>query len=591
MLARTPVLAVLFFAARLIAQLPPGFIDSIAGTGASGYSGDGGSATGARIEVAYDVAADAWGNLYLADTWNHRIRKIAPDGVITVFAGNGAQGFSGDGSPAVSAMLNFPRGLAVDAWGNVFLSDSGNGVIRKVDRKGIIQTVAGNRQTGDEGDGGQALKASFRVPRGLAADVRGNLYIADTFSSRIRRVAPDGVISTVAGNGRLGYLGDGGPATQANLGLAHSLAVDHEGTLYFSDTFFHCVRRVRSDGIIETAAGTGQPGFSGDGGPATAAQVNMPRGLALDLHGRLYIADSGNNRIRMIGSDGVMSTVIGSGSRGYAGDQGPAGQGLVDTPYGLAADPRGNVYVADLLNYRVRKARFEPLLERPSLTAQAVLNAASYRAEISPGGLISLFGENFGYRQLSFAVAPLAPSLGGTSVIVNGSPVPMLFVSPAQINAQLPWAAPSSVDVKVSFGGVESDTVAVPVSTASPGILLWGANRAVVQNADYTLNTPSAPAARGSVVVLYASGLGAVSPVPGDGAVSPASPLAETAGRTTAQIGAIPATVRFSGMTPGYIGLWQVNIQIPSNAPAGDGVPVKIAVGGSESNEALISVR
>jgi uncharacterized protein (TIGR03437 family) len=579
----------LLVAPGLPGQLTPGSITSIAGTGANGYSGDGGAATSAQMEVAYDTAADAWGNVYLADSWNHRIRKISPDGTIGVFAGNGTPGFSGDGGAAVSASLNFPRGLAVDAWGNVFVSDSGNGVIRKIQTDGVIRTFAGNGKTGDQGDGGPAIQASLRVPRGLAVDARGNLYIADSFNFRVRKVTPDGKISTVAGNGRLGNFGDGGPATQANLGIVHSIAADYQGNLYLSDTDYHCVRRVSSDGVIQTIAGTGQAGLAGDGGPAAAAALSFPHGLAIDQLGNLFVADSGNHRIRAVNKDGFISTVIGTGEPGFGGDQGPAAQALVDNPYGLASDPRGNVYVTDLLSYRVRKARFESLHDNPIIVSQSVVDGASFRHQISPGGLISVFGANFGYQPLPSLDVPLPPSIGGTSLIINGKPAPLIFVSPGQLNAQLPWEAPSSIDLKVNFGGLESDTIAVPVSASTPAIFLWGDGRAVAQNQDYTLNTAANRAPRGSVIMVYATGLGPVSPRLDDGAAAPLSPLTQTSGITSAWVGGVSAKVWFSGMTSGFVGLWQVNVEIPLGSPAGD-VPVKISVDGSDSNEGMISV-
>ncbi len=581
----------LLFAVCLHAQIPAGSVGTIAGTGTNGYSEGGRIASAAQIEVAYNVAVDAWGNVYIADSWNHRIRQVAPDGSIWPFAGNGTQGFSGDNGTAVSANLSFPRGLAVDAWGNVFVSDSGNGVIRKIQTSGVIQTVAGNRQIGDQGDGGPATQASFRVPRDLAVDARGNLYIADSFNARIRKVGTDGKISTFAGTGQFGYSGDGGPATDANIGFVHALAFDTRGTLYFTDAYNHRVRRVRVDGVIETVAGNGEAGFSGDNGPATSAMLNLPRGLALDQLGAIYVADSRNHRIRRIAADGRITTVAGTGSAGFGGDMGRADLAVVNYPYGLASDPRGNIYIADLLNYRVRKARFESLQAKPLLTQRSVVNGASFRQQISPGGLISIFGSNFGYSQFSAVDLPLAPSLAGTSVMINGNPAPLIFASPGQINAQLPWGLTSLMRLKVNFGGIESDEIRLPISSASPGIFIYGDNRGVAQNQDYSVNAIGNAASRGGTIVVYATGLGAVNPRQNDGTAAPASPLAQTSSATTVLIDNLPARVLFSGLTPGFVGLWQVNAEVPPNASTGSTVPVKISVLGVESNEVMISLR
>jgi uncharacterized protein (TIGR03437 family) len=348
---------------------------------------------------------------------------------------------------------------------------------------------------------------------------------------------------------------------------------------------------VRVDGVIETVAGTGQAGFSGDNGPAASAALNLPRGLALDQQGNIFVADSGNNRIRLITADANISSVVGTGSPGFGGDLGQASLAQINAPYGLTADARGNIYVVDLLNYRVRKARFESLQDAPSITQQSAVNGASFLPQMSPGGLISIFGNNFGYNQFSAVDLPLAPSLAGTSVIINGKPAPMILASPGQINAQLPWSVASSIKLKVNFGGVESGEVSVPVSSASPGIFVYGENRAVVQNQDFSLNTPENPASRGSSVVIYATGLGAVLPSQSDGTAAPASPLSRTSGATTVLIGNVPAAVSFSGLAPSFVGLWQVNAAVPANSPTGSTTPVKISVGGAASNEAMISVR
>ncbi len=336
-----------FCAACLNAQSPDLLITTVAGTGINGYSTGGGIAAAAQIELAYSVAADAIGNIYIADSWNHRIRKITPEGSIQDFAGNGTKGYSGDNGPAISATMNLPRGLAVDASGNVYVSDSGNNVIRKIQTNGVIQTIVGNGQMGDQGDGGPASQASLRTPRGLAVDASGNLYIADSFNARIRKVATNGIISTFAGTGQFPSSGDGSSAAGADIGFVYALALDAKGNLFFSDTYNHCIRRVSSGGVINTIAGTGRAGFSGDGGLATAAALYLPRGLSLDATGNLFFADSGNNRIRKISPDGAISTVVGDGT---------ATPAQLNNPASVTIGAAGNLFIADSLNYRIRKA-------------------------------------------------------------------------------------------------------------------------------------------------------------------------------------------------------------------------------------------
>jgi sugar lactone lactonase YvrE len=294
--------AILLFAPGVNAQ---GIITTVAGNGTAGFGGDGGPATSARLNSPFGVAVDSSGNLFIADFQNHRIRKVdAITGIITTVAGSGptgflAGGFSGDGDPATSARLNSPFGVAVDSSGNLFIADSFNDRIRRVDAStGIITTVAGGGFV--FGDGGPATSARLDFPSGVAVDSSGNLFIADTLNERIRRVdASTGIITTVAGGGFV--LGDGGPATSATLVLPFGMALDAVGNLFIADRFNDRLRKVdAATGIITTVAGIGTAGFSGDGGPATSASLAEPVGVALGAAGNLFIADSSNQRIRRV---------------------------------------------------------------------------------------------------------------------------------------------------------------------------------------------------------------------------------------------------------------------------------------------------
>jgi uncharacterized protein (TIGR03437 family) len=334
---------------------PSGIISTVAGNGTGGFSGDGGPATSASLDYPLGVAADAAGNLYMADSGNNRIRKVSPSGTISTVVGNGTSGFSGDGGPATSASLLDPSGVALDAAGNLYIADSRNNRIRKVSPSGIIGTVAGNGPYKFAGDGGPAPSAFLNVPTGLAVDAAGNLYIADYYSNRIRKVNPSGIISTVAGNGAYKFAGDGGPATSASLSYPHDVAVDAAGNLYIADTGNNRVRKVSPSRIISTVAGNGTWGFSGDGGPATSASLYGPSAVALDASGNLYIADWVNNRIRKVSPSGIISTVAGNGVAGFSGDGGPATSASLNRPAGIAVDAAGNLYIADSWNNRIRK--------------------------------------------------------------------------------------------------------------------------------------------------------------------------------------------------------------------------------------------
>ncbi len=392
---------------------PDGIINAFAGTGKTGFGGDGGSATQALLNSASSLTGDAGGNLYLADS--QRVRRVAPDGTISTVAGSGnfITGDWGDGGPATQAGMGGVGGLAVSASGDLYISDFDSAIrvvtmadgivqtaygkrhftndgevaancmffqpgsftadsqgnfyisdeyrIRKIDTAGVLSTVAGTDDYGNTGDGGPATAASIYRSPAIAVDPSGNVYFA-TFTSNgaggagglVRRVGTDGIITTVAGGGP--SLGDGGPATQARLsGVIYGLAIDSSGSVYIADPSGHRIRKVTPDGTISTFAGTGVSGVTnGDGGPATAAAIQQPRGLVFDAAGSLYFADFAANRVRKISPDGTISAFAGTGTGGESGDGGPATQAQVLNPQNLAIDPTGNVYIADYGGNTVR---------------------------------------------------------------------------------------------------------------------------------------------------------------------------------------------------------------------------------------------
>ncbi len=360
-------------------NLSESVITTVAGDGIYGYSGDGSAATNAELGNPSGVSADAFGNLFIADTGHNVIRELGTDGIITTVAGKGTYGYSGDGDTATSAELINPADVVVDEFGNLFIADIGNSVIRKVGTNGIITTVAGNGTHGYSGDGGAATNAELANPGGVAVDASGNLFIADTGNSVIRKVAINGIISTVAGNGTNGYSGDGGVATNAELANHGGVAVDAYGNLFIADTDNSVIRKIGIDGIISTVAGNYQLGgsYSGDGGPATNAALNHPTGIALDAYGNLFIADS--SRIREVGTDGIITTVAGNGTGGYSGDGGAATNAELEPlflfggyyPMGVAVDASGNLFIADDGNQRIRKV----VLPGPTLALNHVSGA------------------------------------------------------------------------------------------------------------------------------------------------------------------------------------------------------------------------
>ena len=320
-------------------DLTTGVITTVAG-GGSGDLGDGGPATDATFSShPMRVTGDRAGNLFVADAHHARIRRIdTAANTITTIAGCGIEGYSGDGGPAVHARIASPHGSALDRHGNIYIADLKNDRIRKVDAStGTITTVAGTGDHGYSGDGGPATEAMLASPIAVFATADGDLYIVDHRNSRIRKVnAATGIITTVAGTGEQGFHGDGGPATQAAISLPRDVALDADGSLYIADGANNRVRKVDPDGTITTVAGTGRADYSGDGGPAHNANLSMPYSIALDRDGNLYVVDTGNRRIRKIdASTGIITTVAGNGSYGFSGDGDPA----VDAPLAVGKRP------------------------------------------------------------------------------------------------------------------------------------------------------------------------------------------------------------------------------------------------------------
>lgn len=331
-------------------------ISTFAGNGTTGYSGDGGVAALAKLFDPWAVAVDATGNVYISDGGNNRVRKVNTSAIISTIAGNGVQGYSGDGAAATLAQLSSPVGIAIDAMGNIYVADAFNNRIRKVNTSGIISTLAGTGLIGYSGDGAAATLAQLNYPTGVAVDAAGNVYINDQGNHCIRKVNTSSIISTIAGTGVGGYSGDGGNAMLAMLWTPTGIAADAAGNLYIADGVNNQrIRKINTSGIITTIAGTGVQGYFGDGAVATLAQLNNPTGVAVDTGGNVYIADFDNNRIRKIDTGGIISTIAGTGVQGYSGDGAAATLAQLNRPYGVAVDALGNIYIADYYNQRIRK--------------------------------------------------------------------------------------------------------------------------------------------------------------------------------------------------------------------------------------------
>jgi sugar lactone lactonase YvrE len=432
-------------------------ITTVAGTGSFSYNGDSIQATSADLNYPRGVVADASGNIYIADYRNARIRKVNTSGIITTVGGNGTFGYSGDGGAATSATINNPNNVTLDAAGNLYFSDEGNNAVRKINTSGIITTIAGVGSAGSSGDGGPATAAGIYTPSGLAFDATGNMYIAEFIGHRIRKINTSGTISTIVGNGTGAYTGDGGPATAAQLKNPWGIVCDAGGNLLICDNNNHCVRKINSSGVISTIAGTGVSGFSGDGGQATSARLSYPEGIAIDASGNIYIGEL-NHRIRRISTSGIISTIAGTGTSGYSGDGGMATAAMMNDPMGICFDPSGNLYIADQQTMHVRKISACPL---------PVAGTVSGPSFVCAGSTISMSttGSGGSWSSSSAGIASI-----NTSGVVTGIAAGLTIISYTVTNS-----CGSTADTQlIRVGTVPSGNILGPdtVCVADTGVFL-----------------------------------------------------------------------------------------------------------------------
>ena len=333
-----------------------GIITTIAGIGVQAFSGDSGLAVNAGLFAPYDIALDGSGNYYIADGYNNRIRKVNSAGIITTIAGRDTAGYNGDNILAINAQLYRPAGITCDHAGNIYFADAFNNRVRKINTAtGIITTIAGNGSSIYNGDDIAADSAGVYNPHRVAIDTAGNIFITDWGNHRIRKVNTAGVITTIAGTGIAGDNGDNGPADTAEIDEPYGIAVDNSGNIYFADLAKNKIRAINAGGTIITIAGTGAYGFAGDGGAVDTAEFKNPSGIAVDAIGNIYIADGLNQRIRKVTvSTGVITTIAGNGIHGYTGDHGLAINAEMADPVGITLDAAGNIYVVDFGNNCIR---------------------------------------------------------------------------------------------------------------------------------------------------------------------------------------------------------------------------------------------
>jgi len=604
----------LLLPAVLLAQPGSYTISTIAGTGGTAYSttagssGDGASATNAFLNAPISVAVDSSHNIYIADSNNNKIRKIA-GGIITTLAGKTNAGFSGDGGPAVNALFNSPYALYFDNSGNLFIADLLNQVVREIlAAGGTIQTVAGNNTNGYYGDNGVATNAELSNPFGVAVDSAGRIYISDSNNNRVRVVNPaTGIITTYAGNGYNLYGGDNGPAVNASVNRPEGLAVDAAGDLYIADNGNNRIRRVAANGTITTVAGTGTAGSTGDGGPATKALLSHPWGVALDSSGDLFIADYGNSRIREITPDGIIHTIAGGTGVGYTGDGYIATNAKLNFPTGVAVDSStGKVYIADSSNNVIRM-----LTPYPPVVS-GVQSAGQFGAfpAVAPGSWIEVYGSNLAIDSRPWTggdfVGLAAPtSLDGTTVTIGGQTAYIDYIGGGQVNVQVPSNVPTGQQpliVTTAYG--TSAAYTVTVNATQPG--LYAPSWALVNGTQYlgaesasfatfvlppgaVSGIPSQRAKAGDTIVLWGIGFGSVN---GDVSAGQIVQAQNTlALPLQVFIGGTQAKVTYDGLAPGSVGLYQFDVVVPAVASS-DAVPVTFTLGGTPGTQtAFIAVQ
>ena len=460
-------------------------VTTVAGNGTADFSGDDGLATSAKINNPLGTCIDKAGNVYILDSSNNRIRKIALDGTISTVAGTGIAGFSGDGGAATYATLSNPTEICIDSTGIVYFADFNNSCIRKIALDGTISTVAGiGGVAGASSSGVSATSTDLDNPIGLCVDDADNLYIADTYCGIIQKFTVGGIITTIAGivgtgGSSWGYSGDGSPATSAQLNKPTSICIDSSGNIYIADANNNRIRMFKEGGNITTVAGTGIAGYSGDGGAATGAAINAPRGVCIDSLGALYIADYLNQRIRKFTVGGNISTIAGTGIAGYSGDGGPAISARIFRPYGVDADNFGNIYIADSANNRIRKLPPPSIALEVDGTDSATVSASLSATTVhkTGGGTAVLSGNNSSVSILALKaglVKVRATNNMGASLAFAGGNMEVTSGTVAVPTAAMNQAGRITTDASAAVSSIAAPSGTSLLTIAGPGVVTAG---------------------------------------------------------------------------------------------------------------------
>jgi uncharacterized protein (TIGR03437 family) len=627
---------------QVLRVTPAGLLNVVAGAGPIGYSGDGGAALQAQLAQPKSITTDRQGSIYLLD--HLMVRKIDSKGVITTTGGAPSGPAMGEDGPVSAAQLMNYTTVKTGPDGMLYFAEYFTSTVWKIDATGTLRRVAGNGISGFGGDGGPARNAMLDWPEALCFDPQGNLFIFDNGNDRIRKVTPGGTISTVVGGATTNVKTDPTdpvPGTQIGISSPWGCTVDPQGNLLYTDFTWFGVYRLDSAGMVKRIVGVGgsSSDSGGDGGAATAAKLSSPRGLAYDSKGNLYIAEYGAHRIRKVSTTGTISTFAGTGIAGFSGDGGPATSAQLNGPFEFTIDAQDNIFVFELTGGRIRRITPEGVistvagggtlvaqsgveatsvslqpsfwiglskgaggvlnvtdnialatLEPAQIFSNWVAHGASFAAgAISPGQVVTYWGVDMGPKQMALASydasGKLATSVAGTKVYFDGVEAPLVYVSDSQSSAIVPYGVSGTTKMQVEYNGRRTNTIPLSVVPTRPGIFTYsaGTGQGVIVNTDSSFNGASNAVERGGWIVFFVSGQGVTNPQIADGQLpvspnfpAPAAPVRVFFGDVEA-----PAADIWAGLI--YQGVLQVNVKVPANVTPGTAVQLKMRIGSLDS--------
>ncbi|MEZ5353592.1 MAG: hypothetical protein R2762_13220 [Bryobacteraceae bacterium] len=548
----------------------------VVGLGVPGNFGDNGQAERAAIGEVDSLAVDAAGNLFLSDLTYNVVRKVEASGTIRRWAGTGQAGVTGDDGPPNLAALRRPRGLATDAEGNLYIADGEGRRVRRVNAAGDTITLRSNV--------GENL-------RGIASDAGGTVYLPVPSVHALVRIAPGGQLTVVAGTGVADFRGDGFDARSARLAAPVDAAVDAAGNIYIADTENNRIRKIDTNGVIRTIAGSGLVGFQGDASKATEAAIELPMGITVDAGGNVFFAETEGHRIRMITASGALRTIAGTGAPGVSdlGAATPANRAPLRGPSDVAAGPNGAIYVADSLNYRIVKLMPVPVEIVPELSAAPIVNSVDGRPALSPGSLFRISGKDL--ATAASAEPPYPLTLGDAQVFINGVAAPLAMTGTSEIAGQIPYeVAPGEATLRVAFKGKSSGEAIFPLQSTAPALLTNGPDRVMAILSDGSVASADNAAASGSEIRVFVTGQGSVDPPAPSGSAAPAELFSRPTAVVKAWIGATEAVVADTILLPGFAGLAEVRLLVPESVEEGEH-EVTIAIGDAESLKPKLRVK